>query len=608
MDPRNQGDQSLAELPELPPTPRVLTGGGGYHYFFRKPPGEFKSGKLAQGIDIKADGGYVAAVPSAHISGVAYRWDQDASITSVPLAELPEWITLESLKPRRPSSGRVVDGFLGAAFEAAGWLGKPMGRDRTAALCPWQADHTTGGPRDGSTIVFAPADGHKLGWGHCSHSHCQHRTQQDWIDALPEDAKTVARERLHMDPGYTPRVEVPILAPSRWEDSLIHDSKGKLTRDAGNVVLLLANLPELAGCLAFDQFHNYPVWLRQPPPLDGVSLPELGKCDDTKWTYVQQILAKLRGVSFAKDAIFDGLIGAALEQPFHPVRDYLTLLHWDQIPRVARWLHTYLGVEDTPYSRLVSQWFLIGAVARVFEPGCKLDSMFILEGPQGIGKSTALRILGRGWFCDTTFDINNKDAYLTLRGQWIIEIPEMVTLLKADALASKAFLTSPVDTYRAPYRRDAVSYPRQCVFAGTSNLHQYLADETGGRRYHPVACGTIDTVGLARDVDMLWAEALHMYRSGVKWWPVDQEEADLCTHEQTDRYVGDEWEGIITDYLTIHTLTKFTTADILRTTFNLLPGQWNRGHEMRVAKCLKHLGYHQRRTAEKRFWCLPVIR
>jgi hypothetical protein len=609
VDPRNRGDVSMAELPPLPLTPVTLTGGGGLHYYFRKPSGQYKCGTLAQGVDIKADGGYVAAPPSLHISGTPYRADPEARIGEVPLADLPDWITeqLKTVKPHRRSSNRVTDGYLGAAFEAAGWLGKQLGTDRTAAKCPWNAEHTTGKPFDSSTVIFAPQDGSNLGWGYCSHGHCINRTLQDWLDAIPEDAHVIARERLKLDPDYTPSTtENKPLPDATWVHSLTFDDRGRVAKDPGNAALILAHEAGWAGCIAFDEFRNTPVWIRQPPPLDGIPLPSLGPCAEADWVFVQQSLRHLRGVSFSKDAIFDAVYTASQEQKFHPVRDYLNLLEWDRIPRVDRWMATYLGTEDNPYTRLVSRWSLIAPIARVFEPGCKVDTMVILEGPQGLGKSTALRILSVRWFCDSAFDLGNKDAYMVLKGKWFSEIAELDAIIRADPARSKAFLTSPIDTYRPPYRRDVVDVPRQSVFWGTVNHHEYLGDETGGRRQLPIECRLIDLTGLSRDVDMLWAEALHMYRAGMKWWPSTEAESALCNEVQMSRYVGDEWEGIIADYLSAHKLTRFSSADILRNCLQFSPKDWNRGHENRVGKCLKRLGYKQYRTKSSRYWVTSV--
>lgn len=602
VDPRNRGDASLADMPPMPQTPRTLTGGGGLHFFFRKPVGMFKCGTIAQGIDIKADGGYVAAPPSLHISGTPYRADPDARIGEVPFADVPDWLLeqLTTAKPRQRSSSRVNQGYLGAAFEAAGWLGKPMGTDRTAAKCPWNHDHTSGKPFDSSTVIFAPQAGSNLGWGHCSHSHCINRTLQEWLDAIPEDSRIIARERCKMDPDYTPRPAEEI--PKReetWMQTFTFNDGGKLIKDPGNAALILAHESGWAGCIAFDEFRNTPVWIRQPPPLEGIAMPSLGPCAESDWVFVQQSLRHMRHVSFSKESIFDAVYCASQEQKFHPVRDYLSLVTWDGVPRVERWLSTYLGADDTPYMRLVSKWWLISAVARIFEPGCKVDTMMILEGPQGVGKSTALKILGQNWFCDTPIDLGNKDAYMVLKGKWLLEWAEMEAFFRADASKAKSFVTSPIDTYRPPYRREVVDVPRQCVFAGSLNLQEYLTDETGARRQLPVECGRIDTEALARDVDMLWAEVVVKYKARDKWHPITQREKDLCLEVQSARYVIDEWETI----LRAATLPEqVSSATVLQDVLHFLPKEWNRGHEQRVSKCMKRIGYHQKRTSTHRLW------
>ncbi len=616
IDPRNQGDKTLAQLlaehGALPHTPRILTGGGGEHFYFRKPAGDFDSFVLAQGIDVKSDGGYVVAAPTMHIMGVQYRADPDAHPARTDLAELPEWIQAKKKesKKKRKSSAKVTEGFLGAAMEHAGWLGKAMGLDRTAISCPWQDEHTGGVPKDGSTVVFAPSEGSKIGAAHCSHSHCAHRTHTDWLDKLPEESKQAARERLGMDENYTPKV-TPVDRPAKtntgnWKQSLTFDQHGQMTKEPGNLELILVNDPVWKGCLAYDEFKGQKLWMQQPPEIDGMMSPAIGQVLDLHNVYIQQYFKKHNNVSFGPEAIRAALESACMANKFHPVRDYLDQTVWDKIPRLCRFYATYFGADDVgdakQYIRLISPWFMIAAVARVFEPGCKSDSVPILEGKQGVGKSTALRILGDPWFCDTPIDIGSKDAYQTMRGRWIFELAELESLDRAAANKAKAFFTSPVDTYRASYGKDILEIPRQCVFAGSVNHNEYLKDETGGRRFLPIECGTIRLDLLEAHKDQLWAEAVAMYRAGTPWWPKNQAEIETCSGEQSKRFAEDAWENVIKDHA--KGKKEVSVRGILEKCFDLKPKEWTRAHEMRVASCLKRLGYTRHRGADSSVWKL----
>jgi predicted P-loop ATPase len=218
-------------------------------------------------------------------------------------------------------------------------------------------------------------------------------------------------------------------------------------------------------------------------------------------------------------------------------------LKWDGVQRVDGWLSAYLGVEDNEYARAVGSRWLISAVARIFRPGAKADCCLILEGPQGIRKSTALRTLAGEFFTDELADLGSKDAAMQTRGVLIIELSELDSLSHSEVARIKAFMSRTTDRFRPPYGMRLVESPRQCVFAGTVNHSTYLRDETGARRFWPITCGGIEVEALARDRDQLWAEAKAKFEAGCVWWLNTAELVQMASNEQIERYEGDPWEG-----------------------------------------------------------------
>jgi predicted P-loop ATPase len=281
----------------------------------------------------------------------------------------------------------------------------------------------------------------------------------------------------------------------------------------------------------------------------------------------------------------------AVEHSFHPVRDYLSSLAWDGIPRLATWLSTYLSAPQTPYEAAIGTMFMIALAARIFDPGCKADYMLVLEGMQSAGKSTACAILAGKWFSDSMPDVTDgKDVMQHLAGKWLIEVAEMSALSKADDKALKAFISRAVDRYRPSYGRKEIIQPRQCLFVGTTNKKVYLRDETGGRRYWPVACGdTVDTAGLAAVRDQLFAEAVKLYRDKVQWWPDRKFEREFIKPQQEARYEVDAWEEVIANYLA--SSTKVTVGEVAQQALNFEKAKIGTAEQRRITAAMERLGW-----------------
>ena len=324
-----------------------------------------------------------------------------------------------------------------------------------------------------------------------------------------------------------------------WTNVLIERARGKGWEDCReNVMLVLAHHPAWAGVVAYNAFAARTESLVRTPW--GTGPGEWTTQDDRElglWLAQQcSILVRAEGNLSA------GVEMAAMRSRYHPVVDYLRAQRWDGVRRLPHWLVDCCGVEDSTYTRMAGTFFLRAMVARVLMPGAQVDHMLVLEGGQGKGKSSALRILGGAWFSDTQLKLGDKDALLGLQNVWLYEVSELDAFSRADVTAVKAFLTTLNDHIRPVYERRVTRRPRQVVMAGSTNQSRYLRDLTGNRRFWPVLVGdVVDTVKLAEWRDQLFAEALHDVEAGERWWPTRDEERTHFSPMQEARVIGDPW-------------------------------------------------------------------
>jgi predicted P-loop ATPase len=388
-----------------------------------------------------------------------------------------------------------------------------------------------------------------------------------------------------------------------WTDRLILDKDGKIVANLANLILILREAPKWKGVLGYDEF-NARVVIRQRPPW-GKEAP------DSPWTDHHESLTRVwfqsEKINPSAGDVGRAVQAAARHNPFHPVRDYFDSLVWDGVPRDA-WLVTYFHAEDSKYVRAIGARHLISGVARIYRPGCKVDHVLVLEGPQGKQKSEALRTLAINdpWFTDRLSHVASKDAALEIAGVLIVEIAEMDALTRATSSAIKAFLTRRRDRFRPPYGKHTVNLPRQCVFAATINPPDggYLKDPTGGRRFWPVACrGMIDRDGLEQVRDQLWAEAVHRFKAGAPWWLETPELEALATDEQAARFVVDAWEEPIREWLGDR--VDVGLFEVLEHALGLAPERQTQPAQKRVVAILGRMGFekHRPRTPKGRERC-----
>jgi putative DNA primase/helicase len=430
-----------------------------------------------------------------------------------------------------------------------------------------------------------------------------------WLDeAPPPDPEPRKRSKNSPEPAGGDDDWLP---PGEF----LHFRKGAIVGDLHNTHAFLAHHPAWAGVLAYDLFGEQVVKL-EAPPFEGGAVGEWTDLDDYR-----ALLWLSRHMAEPPDkTIRQAVVLVAHRHEFNKVRDYLEACEraWDGTSRLDSWLVEYFGVtkdathEDLPpndrarvleYVKLAGRKWLVAGAARALSPGCRADNMLILEGAQGMQKSSALRTMFGEWFTDQRLDFSNKDTLLILQGRWGVEMPELDGMNKADTSETKRFLTQPEDLFRPPYGQKLVKAPRRCIFAGTVNHEQYLKDDTGNRRFWPVRCNAVDLEALARDRDQLWGEAVRLYRDRVPHW-VTVEERPLFEEQQDLRFQIDAWEAPIRAYLdgddsspSASRKDRCTTAQLMGGALGLDKARWDRQAMIRVGSILRRLGWPRRREA-----------
>lgn len=393
-----------------------------------------------------------------------------------------------------------------------------------------------------------------------------------------------------------------------WSTRLLRTEDGRVLACTDNVALYFENAPEWAGVVGYNEFTAGYELLKPPPaPVSAAVGSEIEDTFDTevvRWLERRRLMVKPQLVRRVIDAV-------ARRNSYHPVRYYMDSLTWDGRPRLDEWLTLDCGAASSDYVRQVGTRFLISAVARIYQPGCKVDHVLILEGAQGSYKSTAARVLaGDDWFTDQLADMGSKDASMQLRGVLIVELAELDALNRSEMARAKAFISMQTERFRLPYGRRMIQVPRQCVFIGTTNSDQWLKDETGGRRFWPVRCGQIDIAGIERDRDQLWAEAVHRYRAGEHWWLEDAAVIQEATDEQRGRYMEDVWQAKVEEYAETEANSpasaprRSASVPEILAHLGIETARQDQIAANRVARCLKAAKWerYRQRTPDGREW------
>lgn len=401
-----------------------------------------------------------------------------------------------------------------------------------------------------------------------------------------------------------------------WRKNLVFTEKdGAFIPDPksqNNFYLLTRFSPNLRGMFILNEFSQRKMVVKCPPWEN----PEKFRPRDIRDDDYARIQMELEHMAMRpkRDDAVASINAICHDRSFHPVQKYFQSLKWDGERRLEKWLSFYLGAESDPieYIKAVGSKWMVAAVARVFNPATKFDHMLVLESVTDLGKSSALRKLatfhGEEYFYDgmTFAKISDKDTMQNIQGHIIIEFPELSSLGSREVEEVKQWITIQEDKGRKPYGREPVVFKRQFVLAGTTNNNEYLKDATGNKRFWPVKCGErFDLVSLERDREQLWAEAVHLYKSGfIYWLPEGDPLIPLFKECQRRRMMSHPWEDDVIAYCDKKTEREnfVTIRDILVKAIDMPLSKIKRADEMIVADILKMNGYQSKHNGKQRGW------
>jgi hypothetical protein len=630
----------------LPRTLTVRTGSGGRHLYFRMPPdrpiGQMNgvrnpdTGRTESGVDVRGTKGYVVAPPSIHPkTGKRYEWVGGAFAWD-KVADLPAWL-LDFLDPPEvrvqlaapdwtppPSSSdrdqRRVAGMVQRAVDEIGALGEGMGRRseiqraayRLAGLL-WTgypghelraamlhaADQCGHLDRDTERCIDdAIADGQGCPVPLPPDSpewEAQQAQQASVADALAAWGRVLRPTPRTDDSGEVVMMDMPAeeatapqlaaTEPSAevlevLERSWTQSGPGNPKSTIGNAVMVLTRDPRWSGRIRRDE-------MRDRITLDGSALEDEDVHEMRLW------MQGVYGFCPSSQSAFEAVQVVARRDAYNPLQEWLRGLEWDGVSRVEHMLTDRFGADGSDLTRAMSTCFMVGAVARALNPGCQVDTVLILKGPQGIRKTSGFRALaGAEWFASPLINVQSKDTAIALRGRWIIEWAELDNMKRSENTAIKAFITERADTYRPPYGKVARTFPRSNVFVGTTNDSEFLTDATGDRRYWVVESCEVDVEGIERDRAQLWAEAVRLYEAGVRWWLNCEQEEEREISNARFRQV-DPWQALIADWALGR--AAFSVEELLVDGLDVKPGQLRHGDRLRAIKVLRILGYEEER-------------
>jgi hypothetical protein len=533
-----------------------------------------------------------------HPSGVRYVWEQGLP-NDIPVLDAAEFEAIWSIlatefgngesttmvKGRKGSgTGIVGEDPLGEYLDENGWT-MADGRDGERHIrCPFEDGHSMGQAGDGSTTYFPPDAEYAQGHFKCLHGSCASRTRGEFIEAV----------------GYQKDIfadlvaEVPDNAPEPLP-GFLRDKSGAILATVDNVVKALRHT--MCGMqLRFDQFKDEIVW----SPFGEVAWRPFG---DEDYVELRICLEKQSFKPIGRELIRDAVHYVAFRNKFDTAITWLDGLTWDGVPRVECFLLDYFGVEDTPYHRAVSRYLWSAMAGRVVQPGVKADMVPILVGAQGLKKSTAVAMMAPSmdFFCEISFHEKEQDLARKMRGRLLAEIGELRGLHTRELETIKAFITRTQEDWTPKFKEFNTVFMRRLVFIGTTNKEEFLADETGNRRWLPVKVSHADTEKIIADRNQLWAEGAVMFMLGG----VDFKDAEVLSAEaHAEHTMTDAWFDAICKWLgeedvlvgdMPNTRAYLRVSDVLKGALGFKDKDIKRADEMRAGSVLRQLGYSRKK-------------
>lgn len=581
--------------------------------------------RAAWEISLMGEGQQVVLPPSIHPDSLKpYKWVRLLKklsdlplldVRNLPESEKKEFESLEDFEAVDVDldSKKLKDSVKQMIREGAGG-------DRSAELMSVCMSMCNAGMKDNEILSVLTDKENYL--GSIGYEHRKTNSRKAAADWVFKYTLSKARDKTDLSNYFDDNVEVKKLTPReeaeqttrikgshnwRWDLERSRDG-GAPKNSVKNIVLILKNASKKP-IFRHNEFSSNDEY-GDRAPWGGVRGVEVRDIDFLK---IKEYIYSHFRFEPAVTMVDEAIKIIATKNTYHPVREYLEALPvWDGKPRAETWLKRLLNAKaPEEYLKAISKKILVAMIARVYEPGCKFDTVPVLVGVQGALKSTSIRALADPWFSDAHMNIGDKDGVLAMRSVWVLELGEMSSLSRAEVNQVKEFISRATDKIREPYGRKMQSYPRQCIFIGSTNNDEFLKDDTGNRRFWPVSVGKCNVAGIKAEREQLFAEALSLYTIGEPLWLENPDAIEGAESEQNMRMEYDSLLDKARDFFEKEhdnfDSRRFTLAQAFDSFGPFASLKDDRVSQVRAGKTLRMLGFEKRQSrdskgAVRKFW------